>query len=229
MSSPTNPSFDGDDIYFGPAHPHRNPYDLNNKIMLTAIVSLSLVVILVIALHIYARYALRRHARRQAVLRRLGILAFIDSGDHHPPPSRSGLDPLVMASMPVVVFKHQSESPDPSGGGVECAVCLSAIVDGETARILPNCKHVFHVECIDKWFGSHSTCPICRTEAAPMMLPEPREGPAAEVGEGGGGGGGSTSRLSSFRRILSRERSSLRIQPCVLQHRNDAVPDLESQ
>ncbi|CAK9309565.1 unnamed protein product [Citrullus colocynthis] len=226
MSSSTTPSFDDGAVFFGPDRPHRNPYDLNNKIMLTAIISLSLVVLLVIALHIYARYALRRHARRQAVLRRLGILALVDSGDPPPPPSRSGLDPLVMASLPVVVFKHQSENPGPSGAAVECAVCLSAIEDGEAARILPNCKHVFHLECIDKWFGSHSTCPICRKEAAPMIVPERREAPAAAVAEGGGG---SSSRLSSFRRILSRERSSRRIQPCVRQSRNDDVQDLETQ
>lgn len=219
-------SFDGGDSPFWVDHrPNRNPYNLNNRIMLTAIISLSLVVLLVIALHIYARYALRRHARRQAVLRRqaalrhLGILALVDSSDLPRPPRHSGLDPLVMASLPVVVFKHQLENP----AAVECAVCLCAVEDGEEARVLPNCKHTFHLECIDKWFGLHSTCPICRTEAAPMIRPEPREAPVAESG------GGSSSRLSSFRRILSRERSSRRIQPCVRENGNDDVQDLERQ
>ncbi|KAI8551489.1 hypothetical protein RHMOL_Rhmol06G0190400 [Rhododendron molle] len=39
--------------------PRRHQYDLN-KIMLTAIIALSVVVVLVIVLHIYARYVLRR-------------------------------------------------------------------------------------------------------------------------------------------------------------------------
>lgn len=228
MTSSGNPSFYGDDDgLFDAVRPRRHPYDLNNKIMLTAIISLSLVVLLVIALHIYARYALRRQARRQAVIRRIGVLALVDSLDL--PPRRAGLDPYVMTSLPVVVFKHQSENSDPAGAAVECAVCLSAVEDGETVRILPNCKHVFHSECIDMWFESHSTCPICRTEAAPMMVPEPREAPVAVATAEGGGG--SSFRLSSFRRILSRERSSRRIQPCERPNRNqnDDVQDLERQ
>lgn len=30
-------------------------------------------------------------------------------------------------------------------------------------RILPKCRHEFHAECIDMWFSSHSTCPLCRS------------------------------------------------------------------
>lgn len=28
--------------------------------------------------------------------------------------------------------------------------------------MLPKCKHGFHVECIDMWFHSNNTCPLCR-------------------------------------------------------------------
>ena len=43
-----------------------------------------------------------------------------------------------------------------------CMVCLDGLTKGEKIRILPKCKHWYHVECIDAWFESHSTCPICR-------------------------------------------------------------------
>nr|1IYM_A Chain A, EL5 [Oryza sativa] len=46
--------------------------------------------------------------------------------------------------------------------GVECAVCLAELEDGEEARFLPRCGHGFHAECVDMWLGSHSTCPLCR-------------------------------------------------------------------
>ncbi|XP_071701475.1 RING-H2 finger protein ATL77-like [Rutidosis leptorrhynchoides] len=44
----------------------------------------------------------------------------------------------------------------------ECTICLDDFVDGQNVRVLPNCNHEFHVECIDKWFESHSSCPNCR-------------------------------------------------------------------
>ncbi|KAL6888167.1 hypothetical protein ACP4OV_009193 [Aristida adscensionis] len=44
-------------------------------------------------------------------------------------------------------------------GGALCAVCLEDVGDGEVVRRLPACGHVFHVECVDMWLRSHSTCP----------------------------------------------------------------------
>ncbi|XP_062166697.1 RING-H2 finger protein ATL52-like [Alnus glutinosa] len=48
----------------------------------------------------------------------------------------------------------------------ECAVCIGELEDGEMVRLLPNCRHAFHVTCIDKWFLAHSNCPICRSPVA---------------------------------------------------------------
>ncbi|GLJ09584.1 hypothetical protein SUGI_0112370 [Cryptomeria japonica] len=47
--------------------------------------------------------------------------------------------------------------------GLECAVCLREFEENEKGRVLPVCKHSFHVDCIDAWFQSYSTCPLCRT------------------------------------------------------------------
>lgn len=49
------------------------------------------------------------------------------------------------------------------GGGVECAVCLETFKVGEKCRLLPNCGHSFHVQCIDSWLLKTPVCPICRT------------------------------------------------------------------
>lgn len=48
------------------------------------------------------------------------------------------------------------------GIGLDCAVCISELEDGVEVRILPNCTHLFHVQCIDAWLQTHSTCPMCR-------------------------------------------------------------------
>lgn len=45
----------------------------------------------------------------------------------------------------------------------DCAVCLCEFQLEDKLRLLPNCSHAFHRDCIDTWLLSHSTCPICRT------------------------------------------------------------------
>ncbi|BFG36158.1 hypothetical protein CerSpe_224320 [Prunus speciosa] len=48
-----------------------------------------------------------------------------------------------------------------------CAVCLCEFKDGEAIRVLPECMHLFHAECIDMWLSSHSNCLLCRTDIEP--------------------------------------------------------------
>ncbi|KAJ3692172.1 hypothetical protein LUZ60_012522 [Juncus effusus] len=50
-----------------------------------------------------------------------------------------------------------------SSGDLVCSVCLEVLHQGEMVRRLPACQHLFHLECIDMWLGSHSTCPLCRS------------------------------------------------------------------
>ncbi|XP_062020643.1 E3 ubiquitin-protein ligase ATL41-like [Rosa rugosa] len=230
--------------------PHKDLYDLNSKIMLIAIIALSVVVVLVVLLHTYARCVLRRQSlQRAAALRRLGsTVAHVHSSAE---PPKTGLEPSVIAALPVFLYKRvEDEGRHEGDADVECAVCLSMLEDEEMARLLPNCKHSFHAQCIDTWLNSHTTCPICRTEAEPRMAlqPEQREGPVAgaaatapplervnsvlSCAEGTSEDGkainsGSISRLSSsFRRMLSRERSSRRVQSYG---QEDGFEDLERQ
>lgn len=44
-----------------------------------------------------------------------------------------------------------------------CAVCLGEFKAGERVSVLPDCAHIFHVSCINKWLENHSNCPLCRT------------------------------------------------------------------
>ncbi|KAI3761357.1 hypothetical protein L1987_51771 [Smallanthus sonchifolius] len=45
---------------------------------------------------------------------------------------------------------------------VECVVCLERFKNGEKCKLLPNCNHSFHGECIDSWLIKNGACPICR-------------------------------------------------------------------
>uniref|UniRef100_A0A803QB48 RING-type E3 ubiquitin transferase n=1 Tax=Cannabis sativa TaxID=3483 RepID=A0A803QB48_CANSA len=48
------------------------------------------------------------------------------------------------------------------GDQQKCAVCFLEFEDNERLRLIPNCYHIFHAHCIDKWLKSKSTCPVCR-------------------------------------------------------------------
>ncbi|CAL9776945.1 unnamed protein product [Musa acuminata subsp. burmannicoides] len=79
-------------------------------------------------------------------------------------PRLRGLEVPAVAALPSVLIRF--------GGlkdGAECAVCLCELSEGDAARLLPKCGHAFHVECIDMWFLSHSTCPLCRSSVDPEV------------------------------------------------------------
>ncbi|KAK7412983.1 hypothetical protein VNO78_04788 [Psophocarpus tetragonolobus] len=70
----------------------------------------------------------------------------------------SGLKKVEMVALPTSTYTH-SGSPSLAS---DCAICLADFSDGDRIRFLPNCNHRFHVDCIDKWLLSHSSCPTCR-------------------------------------------------------------------
>ncbi|KAI6681895.1 hypothetical protein NL676_035776 [Syzygium grande] len=70
----------------------------------------------------------------------------------------SGIDKTVIESLPFFRFSSLKGSKE----GLECAVCLSKFEDIEILRLLPKCRHAFHIDCIDYWLEKHSSCPLCR-------------------------------------------------------------------
>ncbi|KAK7351487.1 hypothetical protein VNO77_10990 [Canavalia gladiata] len=69
-----------------------------------------------------------------------------------------GIDKQVIQTLPFFKFSSLKGSKE----GLECTVCLSKFEDTEILRLLPKCRHGFHMNCIDTWLESHSTCPLCR-------------------------------------------------------------------
>jgi E3 ubiquitin-protein ligase ATL41 len=80
---------------------------------------------------------------------------------------KRGLDPAAVAALPTVLYRDAGGADD----GAECTICLGAVQEGELVRALPACGHVFHVPCVDTWFASSSSCPVCRAEVEPPPPP----------------------------------------------------------
>ncbi|KAL1214458.1 RING-H2 finger protein ATL3 [Cardamine amara subsp. amara] len=145
--------------------------EVTSKIILTAIIVLFMAVLFVLILHLYAKLywwridQLQQQQQQQqeadqsstapaVVSRRRRRFIFVPGQGAL---SNTGLTPFELSSLPIVLFRQDS-----CKDGLECSICLSELVKGDRARLLPKCNHCFHVECIDMWFQSHSTCPICR-------------------------------------------------------------------
>ncbi|XP_057767309.1 RING-H2 finger protein ATL43-like [Salvia miltiorrhiza] len=75
----------------------------------------------------------------------------------------SGVNRKVIQQLPLFRFASLRGQKD----GLECAVCLTRFEAEEVLRLLPKCKHAFHVECVDTWLDRHSTCPLCRYRVRP--------------------------------------------------------------
>jgi len=70
----------------------------------------------------------------------------------------SGLDQAFIDTLPVFHYKDIVGLKEP----FDCAICLCEFSEQDKLRLLPSCSHAFHIDCIDTWLQSNSSCPICR-------------------------------------------------------------------
>ncbi|CAL5030503.1 unnamed protein product [Urochloa decumbens] len=73
--------------------------------------------------------------------------------------TRTGLEPLVIAAIPTMkydceAFQYKDDA--------QCSICLGEYKEKEILRIVPTCRHNFHLACLDLWLQKQTTCPICR-------------------------------------------------------------------
>ncbi|XP_047306335.1 RING-H2 finger protein ATL66 [Impatiens glandulifera] len=130
-------------------HLHYSEFDDRNiqirgRTLFVIIIIIS-ILFLISLLLLYARWIFKFQA----------FLPTAASPTHEPP---QGLDVAKINSFPVIVHR--------SAGGVkesECCICLGVFEEGEKMKVLPNCRHFFHSECVDKWLFAHSSCPLCRS------------------------------------------------------------------
>ncbi|XP_064964922.1 RING-H2 finger protein ATL16-like [Musa acuminata AAA Group] len=68
-----------------------------------------------------------------------------------------GLDESTIQAIPTFRYREEADSV------AECAVCLNGFHDEERIKLLPDCFHVFHIDCIDTWLQANANCPLCRS------------------------------------------------------------------
>lgn len=113
----------------------------------------------------------RREDDRGGLAERVSAVFF---ADHDAAELPGGLDPDVVAALPVVrYYRRRARSAS------ECAVCLGEFAPGERLKLLPGCSHAFHIDCIDTWLQGSARCPFCRSDVTLPAIPSARRAPAA--------------------------------------------------
>ncbi|PKA49477.1 RING-H2 finger protein ATL43 [Apostasia shenzhenica] len=122
--------------------------------IIIVVVVLSIMLSLTCLLLLYAK-----HCRRQG-----NVVSGPRSASGAPTEQRSsGVERSVVEALPI--FRFGSIRGEKQG--LECPVCLGRFEPAELLRLLPKCRHAFHVDCVDAWLASHSTCPLCRSRVDP--------------------------------------------------------------
>ncbi|GLU10337.1 hypothetical protein SLE2022_271510 [Rubroshorea leprosula] len=142
-------------------------FNLNEKVspsLLLAIIILAIIFFVSGLLHLLVRFFMRPSREPEdfdnvtALQGRLQQLFHLHD---------SGVDQSFIDTLPVFQYKAIIGLKNP----LDCAVCLCEFETEDKLRLLPKCSHAFHMECIDTWLLSHSTCPLCRACLLPDFSP----------------------------------------------------------
>ncbi|ONM28490.1 RING-H2 finger protein ATL3 [Zea mays] len=169
-----------------PQHPD---YSFTGRVLLTAVVILAILTVVFVLIRLLLYQFVARGRGRLAVGVRRSFGSFARRSARH------GLAASALAALPVATYRVRgadddgpSSASDGAGTGTaDCAVCLSELADGEKVRALPGCSHVFHVDCIDAWLRSRTTCPVCRAEVRPKATADTRPSPPPALIDAAGG------------------------------------------
>ncbi|KAJ8447194.1 hypothetical protein Cgig2_030425 [Carnegiea gigantea] len=86
--------------------------------------------------------------------------------------AEAGLDEATLNSFPTVPYS-QAKVQGFYKEGSSCSICLGEYKESDVLRVLPDCGHSFHQNCVDPWLRLRPTCPICRNSPLPSPMPTP--------------------------------------------------------
>lgn len=143
-------------------HPHLHSSSTSFPIIAIAIIGIMATAFLLVSYYIFViKCCLNWHRidllRRFSPSRRREDLTAMYSPGTEP----RGLDDAVIRLIPLIQYRTEGNREEKTFS--ECAVCLNEFQEDERLRIIPNCSHVFHIDCIDVWLQNNANCPLCRT------------------------------------------------------------------
>ncbi|GAA0183331.1 ubiquitin-protein ligase [Lithospermum erythrorhizon] len=138
-----------------------SPPSSSSMIIITIVISSTIILSATI-------YLLLRFISRRLSPPPISVAPPPSSGECHLAHEKTRLDSLPL-------FKFGSVNEKLTGGGGDCAVCLSKFDSDDELRLLPLCCHVFHARCIDTWLRNNQTCPLCRSTVYSSALQNSRQ------------------------------------------------------
>ncbi|XP_071738842.1 RING-H2 finger protein ATL70-like [Rutidosis leptorrhynchoides] len=122
---------------------------------------------------VYVPHVLKRfQSPREPVTISFGSTNYEYASNRHLLGISRGLDDDVLVTFPMLLYSEvtvpQKEETTAGANGSGCSICLVDYKSEDVVRILPECKHLFHVSCIDTWLRVHPTCPVCRKSPIPV-------------------------------------------------------------
>ncbi|KAI0498903.1 hypothetical protein KFK09_019801 [Dendrobium nobile] len=82
----------------------------------------------------------------------------------------AGLEEGTLNSCPVITYAEAKHQDARSADDSCCSVCLADYGEDDELRMLPQCGHLFHVQCVDPWLRLQPKCPLCRSSIYADLL-----------------------------------------------------------
>ncbi|KAL4614815.1 hypothetical protein ACB092_07G079700 [Castanea dentata] len=83
-----------------------------------------------------------------------------------------GLDEATLDKYPKLIYAQAKLHTNKANSTTSCcSICLADYKDTDVLRDLPDCGHLFHLECVDSWLKLHATCPVCRNSSLAKPVP----------------------------------------------------------
>lgn len=77
------------------------------------------------------------------------------------------LDDNIIEKIPT--FKYSELDHSLKTDTKQCIICLMDYNDENHLRKLP-CNHIFHADCVERWFDQSVKCPVCRKDMRDLIL-----------------------------------------------------------